>query len=481
MLFNSIEYLFIFIPIVFTIYFLLNKFSLFKTSKFFLLLASLYFYASYKIDYLWIIITSILFNYFVSFLFKKDLSDKKKKLALIFGIVGNIAILFFFKYFNFLATALGDLGIDTFSTFKILMPLGISFFTLQEISFLIDCYKGDLKNYNILDFALFVCFFPQFVAGPVVRHQEMIPQFNDPNNKVINHKNIFFALFIITVGLLKKTVLSDGFSNFSDRITGDDAYDNGYLCWFISIIKLLQAYFDFSGYCDIAIGSAILFNIQIPWNFNSPYKAQNIIDFWKRWNMTIVRFFQDYVYSPMGADKKGEVKTCRNIIVLFLLYGVWMGLQPGCIIYGLLNGFFVCINRFWRKLNVKMPKVFATAITFFSLVLTMPFLFSKNITQAFYILQTMFSFNFSLNNLSINGINLIFTDYRFLPYNISFSMNYVLLIIALCLVFFSKNSTELAKKYVQSNNKFYTILLVIAFIISVLSITRSSEFLYFVF
>ena len=178
----------------------------------------------------------------------------------------------------------------------------------------------------------------------------------------------------------------------------------------------------------------------------------------------------------MGADKKGEVKTCRNIIVLFLLYGVWMGLQPGCIIYGLLNGFFVCINRFWRKLNVKMPKVFATAITFFSLVLTIPFLFTQNLNNSLHILHNMFNFNFALQDISIKGLNIVFFD----PYP-SYKINIILLLVALYATFFSKNSTELAEIYVKSNNNFYTIILVITFVIAVLSITKSNEFLYFIF
>ena len=488
MLFNSIEYLFLFLPFVFIVYFLLNKFSLFKSAKFFLLLASLFFYGCYKIDYVWIIASSILFNFFISFLFKKNFSPIKNKLLLAFGIFGNIAVLFFFKYFSFLAQALGSIGIDTFSAFNIVMPLGISFFTLQEISYLIDCYRGDLKNYNILDFALFVCFFPQFVAGPVVRHQEMIPQFNNPDNKSINHKNIFFALFIITIGLLKKTVLSDGFDEFTDRIlyhnisyNGYNGFFNGYLCWLYSIVKLLQTYFDFSGYCDIAIGSAVLFNIQIPWNFNSPYKAQNIQDFWNRWNMTVVRFFKDYIFTPMGADSKGEIKTCFNILFLFLLYGIWMGLQAGCIIYGLLNGIFICINRLWQKLNIKMHNALATSITFLSLTVIMPFIFTKDINQSFDILHLMFNFNFSLNNIFIDGFNIVFRDLSYPPYEAFFKINYLLLLAALYIVFFSQNSMQLAEKYIKSNNKFYNLILLIVFVYSVISMTKSNEFLYFAF
>lgn len=481
MLFNSIEYLFIFLPVVFILYFFLNKFSLFKTAKFLLLIASLFFYGCYKIDYVWIILASILFNFSISTLFKKDISAKKKSFILFFGILGNLAILFFFKYFSFLTQALGSVGFDTFSTFKIIMPLGISFFTLQELSYLIDCYKGDLKDYNILDFALFVCFFPQFVAGPVVRHQEMIPQFNNPDNKYVNQKNIFFALFIITVGLLKKTVLSDGFMNFTDRVIADEAFTNGYICWLLSIVKLFQAYFDFSGYCDIAIGSAILFNINIPWNFNSPYKAQSISDFWNRWNMTIVRFFKDYVYIPMGSDKKGELRTCFNIISLFLLYGIWMGFHLGCIIYGLLNGIFICINRFWKKLNINLHKTLATSLTFLSLIITIPFLYAKNLTQAAEIFKNMFNFNFSLNNIHIENFNLVFTNTIYHPYNLIFKVNLLLLLTAIYFAFFSKNSTQLAELYIKKNNPFYTFALLFIFIIAVLSITRSKEFLYFVF
>ena len=481
MLFNSIQYLFIFLPIVFIVYFLLNRFSLYKTSKFFLLLSSLYFYGSYKIDYIWIILSSILFNYFVSRLFKFNLCQNKKNLILFLGIAGNIAILYLFKYFNFLSDAIGTVSIDTFSTFKIFMPLGISFFTLQEISYLLDCHKGDVKEYNILDFALFVCFFPQFMAGPIVRHQKMIPQFNDQENKYINHKNISFAFFMICIGLLKKTVLADGFISFTDRVTYHNAFFSGYLCWFFNIIKLIQIYFDLSGYCDIAIGSAILFNIKIPWNFNSPYKAQNISDFWNRWNITVIEFFKNNIFIPMGAEKRGESRTYLNIIFLFILYGAWIGFESGCIIYGFLNGIFICINKFWRKFNIKMHRIVATSLTFFSLLLTIPFLYTKDLSKTFNIFQLMFNFNFSLKDIYIEGCNLIFMDTRYVPYKFPFQFNYILLVIALYFIFFSRNSKELAEIYTKRNKKIYTIILLIIFIWAVLAMTRSSEFLYYVF
>ena len=262
MLFNSVEYLLLFLPIVFILYFLLNKFKLYTIATIFLLVSSLYFYGSYKIEYVYILIVSILLNYFISYLFKFNLKETVKKIILILGLIVNIAILTGFKYFVFLYEIYTNLVHQPFNAMEYIMPLGISFFTLQQISYLIDCYKGEVKHYNIIDYALFVSFFPQLVAGPIVRHQEMIPQFNDKAKRIINQENIFIGIFLITVGLLKKTVLADGFSTFIDNVYRYNMYTDFYTSWFFGISKVLQGYFDFSGYCDMALGSAFLFNIR---------------------------------------------------------------------------------------------------------------------------------------------------------------------------------------------------------------------------
>ena len=477
MLFNSIEYLFIFLPVVFIIYFTLNKFKLCKASRIFLLIASLYFYRSYKIEYVPIILISILFNYFISDFFKKDITVLTRKLILIFGILTNIFILVTFKYFDFIKETFSNITFIPFNTMDIILPLGISFFTLQQISYLVDCYKKDVLEYNLIDYALFICFFPQLVSGPIIRHQEMIPQFMDIKNKVINQENIFIGIFLITVGLFKKTVFSDGFSGFITYIINNEIYNDVGISWIFGIAKIFQGYFDFSGYCDIALGSAFLFNINLPWNFNSPYKAQSITDYWNRWNMTLVRFLKDYIYIPLGGNSKGLIRSCFNIMVVFFIYGCWKGSNIVNLLYGILNGILVCINKIWEKTNIKIPKPISIGITFITLILLSTFIMTKDLSQSITLLKTMF------------GINAESVDIMFIDWNLVFNLqpphnaqvNILLLLSSFIILLFGKNSNELAQIYVKANNNLYTIILVIAFILATLSITKSTEFLYFIF
>ncbi len=477
MLFNSLEYLFIFLPIVFIIYFTLNKFKLCKASRIFLLIASLYFYGSYKIEYVPIILVSILFNYYISDLFKSNITGLKRKLILFLGISTNILILIYFKYFDFLKETLSHITFIPFNTFDIILPLGISFFTLQQISFLVDCYKKDVLEYNLLDYALFICFFPQLVSGPIIRHQEMIPQFMDIKNKVINQNNIFIGLFLITIGLFKKTVFSDGFASFITYIVDNQVYNDFGISWTFGIAKIFQGYFDFSGYCDIALGSAFLFNINLPWNFNSPYKAQSIADYWNRWNMTLMRFLKDYIFIPLGGSSKSLIKTCYNIIIVFFVYGCWQYLNIVNVLYGILNGILVCINKIWEKFNIKLPKPLSIAITFITLVLLSTFLMTKDISQSITLLKTMFGINAQHNDIILLDWNLAFL----LPPPNNAQINILLLLSSFVIIFLGKNSNELAQIYVKANNNWYTIILVFAFVFATLSITKSTEFLYFIF
>lgn len=477
MLFNSIEYIFLFIPVVFTVYFLLCHFKLYTTSKFFLLIASLYFYGTYKWSYIPIIICSILFNYFISFIFKLKIKEYSKKFFLIFCITGNILMLVFFKYFNFLVDAFSRIHFSPFNTMEIILPLGISFFTLQQISYIIDCYKERVKEYNLLDYSLFVCFFPQLVAGPIVRHQEMIPQFRDLSRKVINQDNIFIGIFLITIGLLKKTVFADNFTDFITYIQDYEIYNDFYISWFLGLSKVLQGYFDFSGYCDMALGSAFLFNISLPWNFNSPYKATSILDYWKRWNMTLVRFLKDYIYKPLGSDKKGLLNTCLNIMIVFFIYGCWKGSNPVNVIYGILNGILVCINKIWSKFKITIPNIISVVMTFITLIFLTTFIQISSLKNVIQILKSMIGYHANFCNMIIRDWNLIFTLNE--PHNAKF--NFIILILSMFIVFFCKNSTQLARIYIKSTNSLYTILLVILFVYATLSITKSSEFIYFIF
>ena len=476
MLFNSLEYLLLFLPIVFTIYFLFSKFKLFKTAVFFLLFASLFFYGTYKIDYVYIILVSILFNYGISCVFRTNIKDIFKKSVLTFGIIGNVGILVGFKYFDFLAETFSKISFIPFNTMEVVLPLGISFFTLQQISYIVDCYKKDIEKYNLLDYALFVCFFPQLVAGPIVRHEEMIPQFRNVQNRFVNQDNIFVGIFLLTVGLLKKVLLADNFADFISRTIEYNLYNDFYISWFLGFAKVMQGYFDFSGYCDIALGSAFLFNIVLPWNFNSPYKAVSILDYWSRWHMTLVRFLKDYIFIPLGGNTKGLFRSCINVMIVFFVYGCWKGSNPVNLIYGILNGVLVCINKIWNKFNINMPRIMAITITFTTLMLLTCFISIDNFNQAFAILKPMFGIGCEFNPITISGFNL-----KFYPVFPPLELNLFLLISCIYIAFFSKNSTELAQVYIKSNNTFYTIILDIIFVITVLSITRSKEFLYFLF
>lgn len=477
MLFNSIEYIFIFIPVVFIGYFLLNKIKLYQTAKVFLIIASLFFYGSYRTEYVGIIVLTILLNYAISKIFTKNIPLPSKKLILFSGIVANILILYSFRYFNFLAEFLSNFSICPLDTFKIVMPIGISFFMLQQISYIVDCYKETIKSYSLVDYTLFVCFFPQLIMGPIVRHQEMIPQFNDMKNKVINQNNIFIGLFIFTVGLLKKVVISDAFSPFITYVTNSQIFDNFYIVWLLGITKILQGYFDFSGYCDMAMGSAFLFNISLPWNFNSPYKATSILDYWKRWNKTLMRFLSDYVYKPLGGDKLGAKRTYLNVMIMFFVYGCWQGLTLTNIVYGLVNGILVCINKFWETLKIRIPKPISIAMTFVTLIFLSTLIMAENLQTTFTLLKSMLGINASFAPLQVMGLDFIVNVKDFTALTVSIPI----LILALVCVLFLKNSCELSRLYVKANNAFLTCILAIVFVFSVLSITKSTEFLYFIF
>ncbi len=481
MLFNSVEYILCFLPVVFGLYFFFNKFKLYNFSLLFLLFASLFFYSTYKIEYAYIIVFSILFNYSLSLVFKR----KKiiNKFVLFFGILGNILLLAGFKYFNFVAEVLKTQLHFPINTIEILVPLGISFFTIQQISYIVDCYKGKIKEYSFINYALFICFFPQFLAGPIVRHQEIIPQFQNIKNRIINQENIFKGLFLITLGLLKKVLIADNFVDFINCVDSNGLFHNFGLSWFFAFAKVAQGYFDFSGYCDIALGSALLFNIKLPENFNSPFKAKNIIDYWNRWHMTLVRFLKDYVFYPLGGVQKNMVKTFFNLIVVGGVYGCWKAVSPVNIIYGLINALLIYFNLLWKKLilklNFKISGFIANLITFITILLTTPFIAQTNLKSSFTLLKTMLEFNLD----SISQWHLNKTIIEFLPGKIfeDASLSIILLVFSFYMMFISKNSSELADKYVEANNTFYTVILALVLTICTLSITRYQEFVYFNF
>ena len=478
MLFNSVEYILCFLPLTFITYFTLNKYKLYNTSLLFLLISSLYFYSTYNIKFTYIIILSTLLNYSINLLLNNKNLSKLKKPILILGITLNILILLFFKYFNILIQSLKTNLHLPINSLEIIIPLGISFFTIQQISFLIDSYNNKISKPNLINYSLFISFFPQLLAGPIVRYKEIIPQLNNAKNKIINQQNIFKALFLITIGLLKKVLIADNFQDFITYTTTNSLYYDTTLSWLFAFSKVAQGYFDFSGYCDIATGSALLFNIKLPQNFNSPFKATNITNYWKRWHMTLIRFLKDYILTPLGGIKTTTTKTFTNLMIVGFCYGCWKAINPVYILYGLLNALFIFFDTLIAKTRFKLNKYLANFLTFIVILLTTPLIAQKNLSDSFSLYKTMLNLgNFNLS-FKITNFSFDFSSY----FNCAdFKLNIFLFLACIYLMFFSKNSFELSKIYVKKNNIFYTVILAIIMTICTLSITRYREFIYFNF
>ena len=339
MLFNSYVFMLAFLPLTLLGYFLLGRLpEKIQLNKVFLVLASFLFYGYNNPSYVPIIAGSILINYALSQLM---LTQQKKALRLplmLLGLFLNLGVLFYFKYHDFFFENLnGAFGLHL-TLNHLALPLGISFFTFQQLSYVIDSYKRTVPRYNILDYSLFVTFFPQLIAGPIVLHSEIVPQFADVKNRHFNFDHFAPGLYAFARGLVKKVVIADTFAvaveaGFADALTLNTAE-----AWFVAIGYTLQLYFDFSGYCDMATGVGLMFNIEIPINFNSPYKSLNIREFWQRWHVTLSRFLTTYVYFPLGGSRKGLARTCVNLMIVFLLSGLWHGAAMNYVAWGAANG-----------------------------------------------------------------------------------------------------------------------------------------------
>lgn len=452
MLFNSFVFIFIFLPITFTLYFLLNKFKLAKLSLVFLALASLFFYAYWNVAYLALILCSMLFNYaFGAVLIGKFRLNLPRKAVLVTGIGLNLALLGYYKYADFFIKNINFVLNSDISTLNLLLPLAISFFTFQQISYLVDSYKGDVREYDFFNYALFVTFFPQLIAGPIVHHKEMMPQFADSALKRINYENLSRGLFIFVIGLFKKVVIADFFAKFAtygfdtaSALTMSEA-------WLASLSYTFQLYFDFSGYSDMAIGLALMFNIKLPINFNSPYKALDVQDFWRRWHITLSRFLRDYVYIPLGGNRMGERRAYINVFIVFLLGGLWHGAGWTFVIWGAMHGAAQMVFRFYHAHFRPLNKILAWFITFNFINLTWIFFRAKSVDDALKVIGAMFDFSRILPSAEFNEfINASLSFYSFLDLRIYPYLPALILAAAICSAFmmaiFCKNSIQILER-----------------------------------
>ncbi|MEH6582655.1 MAG: MBOAT family protein [Halioglobus sp.] len=347
MLFNSLHYLILFLPITWLVYQWLGRGQLSRFQLLWLVAASLFFYACWSPLFLGLMLASIGMN----FLLGEAISDRRSRPLMILGVCLNLGILGYFKYTGFFLENLNTLTGMLVPMPAITLPLAISFFTFQQIAYLVDAYRGEAKDYSFQHYCLFVSFFPQLVAGPIVHHKEMMPQFDKPVLQKETRQNLQVGLTIIALGLFKKVVLADSLSVYVDPVFSQAGAGDAVStldAWLAVIAFSGQIYFDFSGYTDIAIGSARLFGIKLPENFFSPYKANSIIDFWRRWHITLSRFLRDYLYFTLGGNRQGIGKRYRNLAITMLLGGLWHGAHWNFVIWGGLHGLYLVINHGWR-------------------------------------------------------------------------------------------------------------------------------------
>ncbi|MCV3348828.1 MBOAT family protein [Campylobacter sp. RKI_CA19_01128] len=500
MVFSSYEFIFIFLPITLIIFYMLKKFNHVQSAKLFLVLASLFFYAFWKVEYVLILLLSMSVNFYLANLIL--LNRGGVKLLFYSGVLFNLALLSFFKYTDFL--------LENFNVFfqivqldfniplpHILLPLAISFFTFQQIAFLVDCYKRTniegLKSentykINILDYALFITFFPQLIAGPIVHHKEMMPQFKSMlwnNSILINWENIAKGLFIFSMGLFKKVYIADSFAlwaNAGFKIVENGGTLNIFEAWATSLSYTFQLYFDFSGYCDMAIGIALFFSIKLPINFNSPYKALSISDFWRRWHITLGKFLKDYLYIPLGGNRVSKIINLRNLFIVAFVSGVWHGAGWGFVIWGVLHGLAMVLHRIYSFIttNAKFKesiiyKIFAWFVTFNFINLAWIFFRSENLQGAINLLKAMFGITWmelpikwhrmkeSLAQISGSNETLI----------------YIIVCMILCIGF--KNSIEKLENFKASYINSLLVMLFLYIALITLGVVPYTEFIYFNF
>jgi len=350
MLFNSYEFLFLYLPIVFAGFFLIARLNQ-RAAALWLAAASIFFYGWWNPHFVSLLLGSILFNYALGYAISVSRDTLFSKPLFVAAITANLALLGYYKYANFFLTTINQASGATLTLPDIILPLGISFFTFTQIAFLVDVYRGIAREYNLIHYLLFVTYFPHLIAGPVLHHKEMMPQFESKKNYRLNSENVAVGLSIFTIGLAKKILLADSFSEYANPVF--DAARDGIslspeIAWIGALAYTLQLYFDFSGYSDMAIGLSMLFGIQLPLNFNSPYKAHNIIEFWRRWHMTLSRFLRDYLYIPLGGGRKGVYRRYINLMVTMLLGGLWHGANWTFVAWGGVHGLFLAVNHGWH-------------------------------------------------------------------------------------------------------------------------------------
>ena len=527
MLFNSFEFIFIFLPITLILFFWLsNRVENVERQLPILLLiaASLVFYGRWKPSNLPLIILSIVVNYCLGYSLGNVIKKSStRKIVVTLGIIFNLSLISYFKYSNFILKNINQLIGTNFDLPTIVIPLAISFFTFQQIAYLIDAYRGETKEYDLRKYMLFVCFFPQLIAGPIVHHKEVLPQFEKASIYKFSQRTLSIGLTVFIAGLFKKVIFADRIAEYSNLAfaAASQGIDLTFSeSWVGALGYSLQLYFDFSGYSDMAIGAAYMFGIRLPLNFNSPYKAISIVDFWRRWHITLSHFLRDYLYIPLGGSRKGELRRYSNLFITMLLGGLWHGAGWTFIFWGGLHGFYLVINHLYRSVrqglghNLKndswLLRGAGWLATFMAVVISWVFFKANSFEAAISILRSMFGFNgVSLPQFiepyfgALRDFGVTFMGFTV---NVGISQKYATfgIVILLLIAWFTPNTQQWMGKYNPAltepieyhqsawlqklwqslawrPNRIWTVIVASLTSLSLLCFSRVSEFLYFQF
>ncbi len=380
MLFNSLEFLYLFLPVTAGLFYLASHFRLLRLSKHILLWASFCFYAYWKVSYFLLILFKIITNYFLAVAIGKG--GGKRWLWL--GAVFNLGILCYFKYWGFLT-------LQTAAVVSI--PLGISFYTFTQMAYLEDLHQKKTRFKGLMPYSLFVIFFPHLIAGPIVHYSQIMPQLDRVRTYVATYRNLFAGIFFFLIGLFQKVVIADSLGPMADTGFANAPLLNLLEAWAALLAYAAQIYFDFAGYSNMAIGLALLFNVRFPVNFNSPYQAVSLIDFWRRWHMTLSFFLRDYLYFRLGGNRLGHLRQYANIFFTMLIGGLWHGAGWTFILWGGYHGLLLVLNHFWENRGFKIPRRVGQAVTFFLVVYGWVFFRSPDLSSALEMTRGLFGWH----------------------------------------------------------------------------------------
>lgn len=483
MIFSTYSFVFIYLPMVLLLYFGMARYVSRRVQQVFLIVASLIFYGAIFFQgfnhlwYIWLIMSSVIVNYSVASGVQNIKKPPLCKALFVIGVLFNVLLLGYYKYYNFFLENVNYAFDTQFIIKQIILPIGISFFTFQQIAFLIGVWKREEKVPNFWDYTLFIVFFPQLVAGPIVFLKDVLHQYQDEKNRFFNIDNFSAGLFIFVIGLFKKAVIADTLDNFVfySYLTPEKL---GFATsWLAALSYSFQIYFDFSGYSDMAIGLAKMMNINLPVNFYSPYKSVSITEFWKRWHITLGRSLAVLIYYPLGGNRKGLARTCFNLFAVFFVSGIWHGAAWTFIVWGIAHGVVRVFEKLFMKQLEKIPDLIRIFFTFMFVNAAWVLFRSPTFDTALIVLKNMFApENFSFSGISEMAYNTSIT------YPDSIAVIYVLAILSIVAVLaflYPRNSIDKYNEFKPTVKNAVAIALL--FSVSVIHFSRVGSFIYFNF